>query len=88
MKTILTFAAVAAALTNASLASAHDTAGGHWEWRSHPSSGPKSTVPSRLRAWVKDGEASMASCDCAMMKADASGCMMDMRGKSAASSAG
>lgn len=88
MKTILTLAAVAVGLATASVASAHDTATGHWEWRTQPTFGPKSTGPSRVRVWVKGAEASMASCDCAMMKADASGCMMDMRGKGAAPSAG
>lgn len=88
MKTIFTLAAFAAALATASVASAHDSAGGHWEWKSQPSFGPKSTGPSRIRVWVKDSETSMANCDCAMMKADASGCMMDMRGKTAKPSAG
>ena len=88
MKTIFTLAAVAAALATASIASAHENAVGHWEWRSQPSFGPKSTGPSRVRVWVKDGETSMANCDCAMMKADASGCMMNMPGKTGAPSAG
>ncbi|NBW75760.1 MAG: hypothetical protein EBR34_08170 [Sphingomonadaceae bacterium] len=88
MKTILTLAAVATALATASVASAHDSAGGHWEWRTQPSYGPKSTVPSRIRVWVKDGEVNMASCDCAMMKADRAACMMDMPGKAGTPSAG
>lgn len=88
MKMILTLAAGAAALATASIASANEPAGGHWEWRSQPSFGPKSTVPSRVRVWVKDNETSMANCDCAMMKADASGCMMNMPGKTGAPSAG
>lgn len=88
MKTILTLAAVAATLATASIASPHDTAGGHWKWRNQPSFGPKLTVPSRTRVWVKDAETSMANCDCAMMTTDASGCMMDMRGKGKAPSAG
>ena len=88
MKTILTLAAVVAALATASIASAHDNAGGHWEWRNQPSFGPKSTVPSRTRVWVKNGETSMASCDCAMMKADQASCMMNMPGKGRAPSAG
>jgi len=87
MKTILTLAAVAAALATASVSSAQDIAGGHWEWRTQPSIGPKSTAPSRSRVWVKDGEPRMASCDCSMMKADASGCMMDMSGKNRAPTA-
>jgi len=87
MKTIFTLAAVAAALATASVASAHDHAGGHWEWRTQPSFGPKSTGPSRVRVWVKGAETSMANCDCAMMEADHASCMMDMRGKSGAPSA-
>lgn len=88
MKTILTLAAVAAALATASIASAQENPGGHWEWRSQPSFGSKSTVPSRTRVWVKDAETSMANCDCAMMKADKASCMMNMPGKAGAPSAG
>lgn len=88
MRTILTLAAVAAALATASVASAHDNSRGHWEWRSQPSHGPRSTGPLHVRVWVKDGETRMANCDCSMMKADASGCMMDMHGKAEAPSAG
>jgi uncharacterized protein YfaQ (DUF2300 family) len=87
MKTILTLAAVAAAFATSTVASANDAAGGHWEWRNQPSYGPKSTVPSRTRVWVKDEQTSMANCDCSMMKADTSGCMMDMSGKGGAPSA-
>lgn len=88
MKTIITLAAVAAALATASVASAHDSVGGHWEWRTQLSSGPRATVPSRTRVWVKHDNSQMANCDCAMMKTDASGCMMDMSGKGRAPSAG
>ncbi|MGE8134100.1 hypothetical protein ACQKO5_10865 [Novosphingobium subterraneum] len=88
MKMILTLAATAAALAGASIASAHDTIGGHWEWRSQPSIGPKSTIPPRVRVWVKDGETSMANCNCAMMTADHAGCMMNMSGKTGTPSAG
>lgn len=88
MKMMLTLAAAVAAVATVSTASANEPAGGHWEWRSQPSFGPKSTVPSRTRIWVKDRETNMASCDCAMMKADASGCMMNMPGKAGAPSAG
>lgn len=82
MKTIFALAAVVAALPNASNASAHGTVGGHWEWRTQPSFGPKSTVPSRTRVWVEDSGSEMANCDCAMMKTDASGCMMAISRKS------
>lgn len=88
MKTIFTLAAVAAAIATASVASAHETTAGHWEWQTLPSFGPKSTGPSRVRIWVKGAEISMANCDCAMMKADHASCMMDMHGKNAKPSAG
>ncbi len=88
MKTILTLAAIAAGLATASIASAHDNAGGHWEWRNGPSFGPKSTVPSPARVWVKDAEITMANCNCAMMTADHAACVMDMPGKAGARSAG
>lgn len=88
MKTILTLAAVAAALATTSIASAHDNPGGHWEWRSDHSFGPRSTVPSRTRVWIKDTETSVANCDCAMMNADHASCMMNMPGKVGAPSAG
>ncbi len=88
MKTILTLAAVAAALATASVASAHDTAAGHWEWKTLPTFGPKSIGPSRIRVWVKGAETSMANCDCDMMKMSAADCMMNMPGKLKAPSAG
>lgn len=88
MKTILKLAAIAAALATTSIASAQNTAGGHWEWRDQPSHSPKSPFPSRVRVWIKDAETSMANCDCAMMKADHTGCMMNMPGKAEKPSAG
>lgn len=88
MKTILTLAVAVAALAGASVASAHETTDGHWEWRTQPSFGPKTTGPARVRVWVKDNKSEMANCDCPMMKADAANCMMDMSGKRRAPSAG
>lgn len=89
MKTIFALAAVAAALAGASVASAHDNAGGHWEWQSRPTFGPnKSNLPSQVRVWVKDRSSEVADCNCGMMKMSAADCMMDMRGKGAAPSAG
>lgn len=88
MKTILALAAVAAALSAASVASAHDSAGGRWEWKTLPTLGPKSTVPSRTRVWIKDSETRMANCDCDMMKMHADDCMKRMQRKNAAPSAG
>lgn len=84
MKTIITLAAVAAALANASVASAHDSVGGHWVWRTQLASGPRATVPSLARGCVKDSESRMTIGECAMMKADATRYMMDMRGSGAA----
>ena len=86
MKTIFAFAAVVAALAGASAASAHEGGNGHWEWRSLAAAGPRSTVPSQVRVWVGDGEHRMADCDCAMMKADTAGCMMNTPGKGPSSS--
>lgn len=89
MKTIFTLAAFAAALAGASVASAHDSAGGHWEWQSRPTFGPnKSNLPPQVRVWVKDRNSEMADCNCDMMKMSAADCMMDMRSKRAAPSAG
>jgi hypothetical protein len=88
MKTIIAVATAVAALATVSVASAHDSAGGHWEWRTQSSSGPRAIAPSRVRVWVKDEQTSMANCDCAMMKADASDCMMSMPGRGRAPSAG
>ena len=80
MKSILTLAAIAAALAGATVASAQDKAGGHWELRTAPSFGQKATAPTRTRVWVRDSEARMASCDCTMMKGDAASCMTGMPG--------
>lgn len=88
MKTILKLAAVAAALATASIASAQDTAGGHWEWQAKPPHGPKSTFPSHVRVWIKDADNTMASCNCAMMKVDRAACMMNMPGKAEKPSVG
>lgn len=89
MKTFLTLAAVAAALAGASAASAHDNAGGHWEWQSRPTFGPnKSNLPSQVRVWVKDRSSEVANCNCDMMKMSAADCMMNIPGKPKAPSAG
>ncbi len=89
MKTILTLVAVAAALAGASVASAHENAGGHWEWQSRPTFGPnKSNLPPQVRVWVNDRNSEMADCNCDMMKMSAADCMRDMPGKRAAPSAG
>jgi hypothetical protein len=88
MKTFFMLAAVAAALAATSAASANEAAGGHWEWRSQPNFGPKSTGPSRVRVWEKDRGNDVANCDCPTMKIDRDNCMMTMRGKGGTPSAG
>lgn len=88
MKIISAFAAAIAVFAGASAASAHETTSGHWEWRSLPAAGPRSRVSSQVRVWVSDGEHRIADCDCKMMKAESSGCMMNMPGKNRSSSAG
>lgn len=87
MRMIVVFAAVAAAIAGASAASAHDRTGGHWQWTSRPAAGPRSGVPSPSRVWVKDRDTRTADCNCAMMKADTSGCMIHMPGKDRSPSA-
>jgi hypothetical protein len=89
MKTFLTLVAALAAATTVSAASAHDRGPGHWEWQSRSTFGPnKSNAPSRVRVWIRDAQDVVASCDCPMMKDHAADCMMDMRGKGKAPSAG
>lgn len=81
MKMIFATAAALAALTTTP-SFAQEAAGGHYEWLSRTVPGPnKSGIAPRQRVWVKDKTAQMASCDCAMMKADASDCMKAMHGK-------
>lgn len=87
MKTILTFAAVAAALATASVASAHDASNGHWDWRDQSSFGPRSIAYPPNRVWVKDTAPAVASCNRSMMKADSAKRMMGMSGKSHSPSA-
>lgn len=78
MKKLLIVAAAVAAFASASSAFAHDSSSGHWEWRNRPQFGPnKSNLPPpRLRVWVKDAP-TVANCDCAMMRdqATAADCM-------------
>lgn len=89
MKTILVFAAALAALTTAPVANASERTGGQWEWKARPLVGPnKSNLPSRVRVWVKDDQARIASCDCPMMKTNPADCMMDMQGKNPSPSEG
>ena len=50
---------------------------GHYEWRSAPQYGPRSTGPAQQRVWVAD-HAQMANCNCAMMQMSADDCMAAM----------
>lgn len=80
MKMIITMAAALAAFTTAP--SFAQEAGGHYEWQSRQVPGPnKSGATTRVRVWVADKSDQMASCDCAMMKTDAAGCMHAMPGQ-------
>jgi len=89
MKMFLILAASIAALASASASLANTPAGGHWEWQSRPTFGPnKANLPPQVRVWVRDSSAEVANCDCVMMKMSAADCMMDMRGKRTAPSAG
>lgn len=81
MKILLTFAAMLAAFTSVSAASASEPAGGHYEWQNRAQPGPnKSNFPSRVRVWVKDAS-TVANGDCAMMRDEAmKAACMDMPG--------
>lgn len=88
MKILLTVAATLAAFAAVSAQAATDRGPGHWEWQSRQAPGPnKSNLPSRVRVWIKDDQARMASCDCDMMKVAPADCMM-VPGKGAAPSKG
>ena len=68
MKIMIALAATLAAFASASIASASDRPGGHYEWQNRPVYGPnKSGLPSLVRVWVGNA-ADIASCDCAMMR--------------------
>lgn len=69
MKNLIKMAAALAAFSSASIAFAQDapSSTGHYEWQSSNVFGVnKSSLPSRVRVWVKD-VARVANCDCAMM---------------------
>lgn len=88
MKTIIIFAAVAAAFGTSSMASAADRDNGHWEWQAREVFGPnKGNLPARIRVWVKDDMPKMANCDCAMMHdaKSAADCMASPRKSTAPS---
>ncbi|WP_454885397.1 hypothetical protein [Sphingomonas oryzagri] len=91
MKTIRIVAAVSAALSlvagaNVAVAQTSATAStGHYEWRAAPQVGPRAPFAAPRRVWVSAG-GQVASCDCAMMKANASDCMAMGHGMAAPAS--
>src|SRR3546814_12121807 len=61
----------------------HSQQSGHYEWKSVPQYGPRTTGPAQRRVWVSD-TAQVASCDCDMMKmsgTDAANCMKQKIGR-------
>src|SRR3546814_19655935 len=61
----------------------HSQQSGHYEWKSVPQYGPRTTGPAQRRVWVSD-TAPVASCDCDMMKmsgTDAANCMKQMHNR-------
>ena len=82
-------AAILAATAFAAPSFAQEKIGGHYEWQERYVPGPnKSNITPRTRVWVKDAASQMAHCDCPMMKANASDCMMSMSGKATMPSEG
>ena len=82
MRNFLKVAAALAVLAGASPLVAKTNPAGHWEWRTRPAPGPRAGPVVPVRVWVKD-RATMADCDCPMMKVSAADCMTGMPGKHA-----
>ena len=89
MKIHVLAAAIGAALALPipALAADGQSGAGHYEWRSVPQYGPRSTGPTQKRVWVRD-DAQMTDCHCEMMKISAADCMKAMPGMHGSSSAG
>ena len=89
MKLKMILAAMTAAASVAAPAwadASHNSAQGHYEWRSVPQYGPRATGPVQQRVWVAD-HPEMVNCDCDMMNMSADDCMGMMhrgRGKPSA----
>ena len=82
MKNYLKFAAALAALAAISPALAETDRAGNREMVTRPAPGPsRSGLVAPVRVPMRDGASAMADCDCPMMKASASDCMMVMPGK-------
>lgn len=82
MKTFLKFAAAFASLAAVSPALAQTGRAGQSELATRPAPGPsRSGLLARVRVPMGDAPSAMADCECPMMKASATGCMMGMPGK-------
>lgn len=83
---VLAAATIAAAVSPAVTASAPATSPqGHYEWSVPRQFGPRAPLQASRRIWVP-AKTQLASCDCAMMKTDARGCMASMPGVGPSSS--
>lgn len=81
MNTFLKVAVAFAALAAISPALAETDRVGNWEL-TRPAPGPsRSGLVVPVRAPMRDGTSAMIDCDCPMMKANVSDCMMGMPGK-------
>ena len=88
MKTFLKVAVAFAALAAISPALAETDRAGNWEL-ARPAPGPsRSGLVAPVRVPMRDAASAMADCDCPMMKASATDCMMGMPGKHAPRSNG
>ncbi len=82
MNTFLKLAAAFAALTAISPALAEADRAGNREMVTRPAPGPSRSGPvAPVRVPMRDAASAMADCDCPMMKASASDCMMGMPSK-------
>lgn len=84
MKTFLKVCAAFAVLTASAPALAKTGPDGHWEWRTRPAPGPRSSFPTTaVRVWVQDSTSAVSACDCSAMKAGTADCMIVMPAQSA-----
>ena len=82
MNTFLKVAVAFAALAAISPALAETDRSGNREMVIRPAPGPsRSGLVAPVRVPMRDAASAMADCDCPMMKASASDCMMGMPGK-------
>ena len=82
MKTFLKVAAAFAALAAISPALAETDRAGKQNMAARPAPGPsRSGLVAPVRVPIRDNASAMADCDCPIMKASASDCMMGLPGK-------